>query len=153
MTYENNKGGEFGKNYVQELHEPPGLIGPEFREVYDKFAKRILWMDGNVCPGAIQMNTAWYFAVPERDPIFPEHEHAQAELIGFYSSDSNNPYDLGATIEFAIGGENHRLTKSSLLYIPAGVKHGPMRILEVKRPVFHFSVVVNAEYDAEAIYK
>ena len=74
MVYDNN-GGEYGQYFIQELKEPANMGTPEFRELYKHFAKRILWMDSNVCEGAFQMNTAWYFAVPERDPIFTEHVH------------------------------------------------------------------------------
>ena len=154
MVYDNNKGGDYGKYIVQELQEPPNMMAPDFRAIYEKFAKRILWIDGNVCPGAFQMNTAWYNTVPERDPIFTEHDHGYSELIGFYGSDPEDPYNLNGVIEFTIGGEAHRLTRSSLMFIPSNVVHNPMRILEVNRPIFHFSVVMNQEYaEAEAVYK
>ena len=55
-----------GKYFVQELQEPANMGTPEFRELYKQFAKRILWMDSNVCEGAFQMNTAWYFAPSPR---------------------------------------------------------------------------------------
>jgi hypothetical protein len=138
MVYDNNNGGEYGH---------------EFRELYKHFAKRILWMDSNVCEGAFQMNTAWYFAPAPRDPIFTEHVHDYDELIGFYGSDANDPYDLGGVIEFSINGEAHRLTRSTMIWCPAGATHNPMRILEVNRPIFHFSVVMNPMYDGKATYK
>ena len=50
----------------------------------ERFASRILWMDGEVCPGAFQMNTSWYSHVPERDPIFPEHVHDADEVNAFF---------------------------------------------------------------------
>ncbi|MDR0489619.1 MAG: hypothetical protein LBH28_00015 [Oscillospiraceae bacterium] len=154
MVHDNNKGGEFGKYYVQELQEPPNMMDPDFRKIYEKFSKRILWIDGNVCPGAFQMNTAWYFAVPERDPIFAEHSHGYSELIGFYGSNPDDPYELGGVIEFTIGGEAHRLTRTSLMFVPSDIPHNPMRILEVNKPIFHFSVVMNPEYaEAKAVYK
>jgi len=152
MAFDNNNGGEYGKYFVQ--HSPGPGMDPEFKAIYDKFAHRILWMDGNVCPGAFQMNTAWYTAVPERDPIFPEHKHDDtSELVCFFSSDEQNPYDLGAKIEYSIEGEAHLLTKSTMIYIPAGLRHNPMRILEVNRPVFHCSIVMKAEYESEDVYK
>ncbi len=68
MKYDNNEGST-GKYIIQELQAP--VTGtPEFQAMYKRFSNRILWIDGNVCPGAFQMNTAWYFAVPERDPRF-----------------------------------------------------------------------------------
>ena len=154
MVYDNNKGGEYGKYFVQELQEPPNMMDPDFRKIYEKFSKRILWMDGNVCPGAFQMNTAWYHSVPERDPIFTEHAHGYSELIGFYGSNPDDPYELNGVIEFTIAGEAHRLTRSSLIFVPGDIAHNPMRILEVNRPIFHFSVVMNPEYaEAKDVYK
>ncbi len=153
MVYENNSGGEYAHCFVQELKEPPNMGTPEFREMYQKFAKRILWMDSNVCEGAFQMNTAWYFAVPPRDPIFTEHAHGHDELIGFYGSDPDDPYELGGVIEFSINGEAHRLTRSTMIWIPSDATHNPMRILEVRKPIFHFSIVMNPLYEGKTTYK
>ena len=153
MVYDNNKGGDFGNYFVQELQEPPNMMAPDFAEIYKRFSNRILWMDGNVCPGAFQMNTAWYFAVPERDPIFTEHVHDYDELIGFYGCDPDNPNDLNGVIEYIINGEAHRLTKTTMIFVPGGLEHNPMRILEVDKPIFHFSVVMNKQYDEASTYK
>ena len=148
MVYDNNTGGEYAKYFVQDLQTPPGMITPEFAKFYSSFANRVLWMDGNVCPGAFQMNTAWYHSVPERDPVFPEHSHPYAEIVGFMGSNPDDPYDLGGIVEFGINGEMHRLTRSTMIFAPPDVPHSPIRILEVTRPIFHFSVVMNAEYEA-----
>ena len=153
MVHDNNKSGEYARCFVQELQEPANMGTPEFRALYEQFAKRILWMDSNVCEGAFQMNTAWYFAVPPRDPIFTEHEHGHDELIGFYGSDPDDPYELGGVIEFSINGEAHRLTRSTMIWIPADATHNPMRILEVRRPIFHFSIVMNPLYEGKSTYK
>ena len=58
MIYENGNGGEYGNYFVQTLQCPPNMGTPEYQELYRKFSHRILWMDGNVVPGAFQMNTA-----------------------------------------------------------------------------------------------
>ena len=151
----NTEGGEYAQYIVQELnYDPLKNSPPEFQEMYKKFSRRILWIDGNHVPGAFQMNTAWYFNVPERDPIFNEHVHEDTkELIGFIGTDMDDPYELGGTIEFSIEGEPHLLTRSTMIFVPAGLKHNPMRILEVNRPIFHFSVVMKEIYDGEAVYR
>ena len=152
MAILNNESGRYAANIVQQCVSPD--MTPEFKKLYDSFASRILWMDGEVVPGAFQMNTSWYSAVPAKDPVFVEHVHDDAdELIGFFSSDPENPYDLGGEIEISIGGEAHLLTKSSLIFVPAGLKHNPLRILRVDRPIFHFSVINRARYSAEGMYK
>ena len=154
MTYENNQGGQYAKYYIQDLQTPPGMITPDFEKFYNSFAKRILWMDSNVCPGAFQMNTAWYHSVPDRDPLFPEHDHPYAELVGFFGSNPDDPYDLGGIVEFGMDDEMRRLTRSTIVFLPPGIKHGPLRLLGVDRPIFHFSVVMNAEYaEGKDLYK
>ena len=139
------------KYIIQELHDP-NMGSPEFQRLYKKFSNRILWIDSNVVPGAFQMNTAWYYAVPEKNPVFEEHVHDYDEMIGFFSSDPENPYDLGAELVAGIDGEMHTITRSSLLFIPGGMKHMPLSINRVDRPIFHFSVVMNPEY-SDGAYK
>jgi hypothetical protein len=141
-----NNEGEYGKYIIQELKEPAHTGSAEFKEMYKKFSNRILWIDNNVIEGATQMNTAWYYAVPEIDPVFEEHVHDYDEIIGFYGSNPDDKYDLGAELEVGINGEMHKLTRTSLLFIPAGLKHMPLSIKRVDRPIFHFSLVTGPEY-------
>ena len=148
MIY-NNSEGEYGKYIIQELQDPQAGT-PEFREMYKRFSHRILWIDDKVCPGSFQMNTAWYFDVPENDPVFEEHVHDDDEIIGFFGSDPEDPYNLHAEIEVTINGEHHLLTRSSLIFCPAGMPHMQLSIKKVDRPVFHFSVVTGPEYKGGA---
>ena len=144
--------GTTGKYIVQDLKDPnPG--SPEFQVMYKKFARRILWMDANVVEGAFQMNTAWYFKVPEWDPVFEEHVHDYDEMVGFYGSNPDDPYDLGGEMEVTIAGEVHTLTRTCMIFLPSGVPHMPLRIKRVDRPIFHFSVVMNPEYSGGGAYK
>lgn len=139
------------KYIVQELHEPD-IIGADIKEMYQLFAKRILWIDGNEAPGAFQMNTAWYKHAQPRDPLFEEHVHSYDELIGFFGSDPEDPYNLHAVIELWLDGVMHRIDRTSMIFVPGGMKHNPLRLLEVDRPIFHFSVVNSPEYSGETAY-
>jgi hypothetical protein len=137
---------------VQELHEP-GIISEDFKGLYAAFAKRILWIDGNEVPGAFQMNTAWYKKAQPRDPLFEEHTHDYDEIIGFFGCDPESPYDLHATIELALDGNVHLIDRTSLIFVPGGMRHNPLRLLRVDQPIFHFSVVTNPEYSGDTAYK
>ena len=149
MAILNNESGKYAANFVQDAAGAP-VMDEAFKTLYDKFAQRICWIDGKVVPGAFQMNTAWYYAVPEKDPVFEEHEHEYDELIGFFGSNPDDPYDLGAEIEVTLEGERHILTRTSLIFCPAGMRHMPLSIKRVDRPVFHFSIVVGPEYNGGA---
>lgn len=147
--YQDEAKRNYKKYLVQEL-KCPVTGSRDFVKMYEKFAKRILWIDGNIVPGSFQMNTAWYYRVPERSPVFPAHVHEEDELIGFFGSNSEDPYSLNAQIEVAIDDETYLLTQSTLLFIPGNVPHMPMRILSVDRPVFHFSVLMGHIYEGGA---
>lgn len=137
---------KYGKLVVSELKAPDGIMAslPE----YEKFGRRILWMDTNAVQGAFQMNCSWYLGKNERSP--EAHAHAADELIGFYGSDWSDPYNLGAEIEFWVDDQKIIIDRSALVFVPAGVKHSPLWVRRVDRPVIHFSVLKDREYVADS---
>jgi len=144
--YVMNTDGEYGKYIVQTLQAPQ--FSPGFAEFYKTYAQRLLWMDSRVVPGAFQMNMAWYHHASDCRPLLKhdEHVHDFDEMIGFIGSNLEDPYDLGAEIEIGINGELHRLTNSSIIFMPAGMKHLPLSIISLDRPVLHFSISMNPAY-------
>ena len=133
---------KYGKYVVTELKTPD--FKPEFVKSYKEFATRILWMDSNAVPGAFQMNCSWY-----RKPNThgaESHQHDVDEIIGFFGNDAKNPYDLGGEIEIWLEDEKFMITRSTILFVPAGMKHCPLIIHRVDRPIFHFSTVTGHSY-------
>ena len=135
---------------VDELKKEPEMT-PEFRALYRSFAKRILWIDGDVVPGAFQMNTSWYCSVPAKDPVFPEHSHDSAEIIGFFGSDPDDAENLHGEIQIDLDGEVQRIRRSCLIFVPPGLPHA-IHILRVDAPIFHFSVVTDSFYNNGAYH-
>lgn len=131
-------------------YEPPMSL--DFKAIYEQFAKRVLWIDGNLVPGAFQMNVSWYKEVPALDPIFAEHRHNSAEIIGFFGSDPEDPYNLHGSLRVVIDGETHVIDSSSLIFFPPNVPHA-IHIDRVDRPIFHFSVVTEGTYNGAAYGK
>jgi quercetin dioxygenase-like cupin family protein len=117
---------------------------------YNKYARRILWMDENVVPGAFHMNTAWYLKPAQTLEKTP-HVHAKGEIIGFLGSDPNKPEDLNGEVEIWIDGEQHLITRSAMVFIPGGVKHCPLILRRVDRPIFHYTVVPSKQYIKEEL--
>lgn len=68
--------------------------------------------------------------------IHPPHIHKDAELVVHIGTNPDDPGDLGAEIELYMGEElkRYEYNRSTVLYIPAGVVHGPWRILKTTRP-------------------
>jgi len=110
---------------------------------------RLLWMDDTKVAGAtFYMECIWLWGGKTTSGTTEApHQHAHDEVIGFISSDPDNPRELDAKMEILLGGdETHWLTKSCLVHIPAGMKHCPLTFREVNRPVFFFTLMPISRY-------
>ena len=72
------------------------------------------------------LNYGWIYGIPDPNPAVPEHIHDVEEIILYFGGDPWNPEELGGEIEFFIGGQSLRFSKSAALFIPRGLKHGPV---------------------------
>jgi hypothetical protein len=133
----------YKNNLVQDLRMPPEKKAIE--KDYNKYARRILWMDENVVPGAFHLNTAWYLKAAATLENVP-HAHAEDEIIGFLGSNPDKPEDLNGEIELWIDGEQHIITRSAMVFVPGGLKHCPLILRRVDRPIFHYTVVPGKQY-------
>ena len=133
-----------GKYIITELKMPESK--QKIQEEYSKYATRILWLDEDVTEGAFHINTAWYLKAAQTLEDTP-HVHDTDEIIGFFGNDPDNPYDLGGEIESQLDGDTHIITSSALIFVPAGMKHCPLILRRVDRPIFHFTTVTGHHYD------
>lgn len=138
-------GSETGKYIVTELKTPESkqLIQAE----YSKYATRVLWLDDQVVEGAFHMNTAWYLKATASTVEDRPHVHDTDEIIGFFGNDAANPYDLGGEVEIWLEDERHVISRSTMIFVPAGMSHCPLVITRVDRPIFHFTTLVGHHYD------
>jgi hypothetical protein len=67
------------------------------------------------------------------------HKHDYDEVLALIGSNPDDPNNLNGELEIFLNGEKHLITKSVMIFLPAGLEHGPIRWLRVDRPVFHFS--------------
>jgi len=133
----------YGKYIITELKIPEEK--QKIAAAYSKYATRILWMDEKVVEGAFHMNTAWYLKATTTLESTP-HVHDTDEIIGFFGSDPQHPYDLGGEIEIWLEDEKHIIDKTAMLFVPAGMKHCPLIIRRIDRPIFHFTTVTGGRY-------
>ncbi|MFC1942050.1 hypothetical protein ACFLWU_02405 [Chloroflexota bacterium] len=139
---------KYEKYIVTELKTPEEIT--KMAAEYATRARRILWLDDDVVEGAFQINTAWYFKATDKPIVLP-HTHDCDEVIAFFSGDPQNPRELGGEIEFWMEDEKYLITKSCLIFIPKGIKHCPLQVNRVDRPMFHFSTVTHGKYVMEDV--
>ena len=136
----------YGKYIVTDLKMPESK--QKIAAEYSKFATRILWLDENVVDGAFHMNTAWYLKPTTMLESAP-HSHDTDEIIGFFGSNPDDPYDLGGELEIWLEDEKHIITRTCMIFVPAGMKHCPLILKRVDRPIFHFTTVTGGQYTKE----
>jgi mannose-6-phosphate isomerase-like protein (cupin superfamily) len=109
---------------------------------------RLLWMDDSMVKDAeFYMECLWLWPGQTPSGTTEEpHAHPFPEVIGFISTDPDNPQDLDGRMEIHLGDEVHNLTKSCLVFIPPGLRHGPLTFREVNRPTFFFTLAPVSKY-------
>jgi hypothetical protein len=63
------------------------------------------------------------------------------EIILNLGSDPANPEDLGAEMQFFLGGQLLTFNTTSALFIPRGVKHRPLRYTEFRKPHIFIAIM------------
>jgi hypothetical protein len=107
--------------------------------------KRVIWLDERVVDGAFFLNLSWYMKPLGIDNEVG-HTHDFDEVLGFIGSDWNNPRELNGEVEFWLEDEKYILTKSSVIFIPKGIKHCPLKVLKADRPIIHFGTGPERQY-------
>jgi len=99
----------------------------------------ILGLSDRVVEGALMVNFSWMYA--GEDPGRMEaHVHPYPEIIGFVGSNPEDSDDLGAEAELWLDDEQYIIRSSFMVYIPKGLKHCPLIVRNIKRPVLHFDM-------------
>ncbi|HJX11927.1 MAG TPA: hypothetical protein VJ377_00180 [Dehalococcoidales bacterium] len=106
------------------------------------FTRRLAYIDEETVPGA-EFGCESLWLLPggksrEGRKMMDAHASPHGTFIGFFGYNYEDIHDLGAEIEFHIGGEKHTIKKSFAAFIPEGLEHGPLIIRNIRRPVFHF---------------
>lgn len=129
----------------------PGIELPDFRSK-TRLGERtershfMLWLGRKIIEKAPYVEAVWFWKASPDSGGVPQHTHEHDEILGFFGTNLEDVYDLGGEIEFWMEDEKYVLTKSCLVFVPAGTKHCPLVFREVRRPIFHFLVVQGGEY-------
>jgi hypothetical protein len=131
---------QYGKYIVTEI--TPGMKQLSYegkpKDIPPDKATRLFWLDDYVIHGAFYSESVWIWK--GSDEIVEEaHTHDFDEVISFLGTNFEDPHDLCGEIELWLGDEKHILTRSGMVFVPKGLKHCPLIIRRVDRPIFHFT--------------
>jgi hypothetical protein len=140
---------KYQKYILDRLRTPKGFErrdSGEEREDFSEWMKNILQLDDSMIEGAFYTGFVWYLKPPKAERSTDSHSHDFDEVLGFLGSDWENPQDMGGEIEFWLEDEKYILNRSTIIFIPKGMMHCPLRILKVDRPILHFGIGTQGRY-------
>jgi len=138
------------KDYSKYLVKKPAYeVTPDF-EVKGRRPAMTL-MSNNLVPGSnMYVETGWVFGMPDPNPHIHEHTHNYDEIVIHLGTDPENQEELGGEIEFMVGGQPLKIDKTSAVYVPKGVKHGPLTWKKYSKPHLELTIMVGAGSLAQA---
>ena len=108
-------------------------------------------MSNNLVPDSnIYIEGGWVWGMPDPNPHIFEHSHNYEEVVVHFGSDYKNSKELGAEIEFYVGEQPLKLNKTSAVYIPQNIKHGPLIWKKYDNPHLEMAIMPGAGTLAEA---
>lgn len=138
--------------YNNLVQKPKYEARTEYDDVKGRQYPTMTFMSNELVPGSnVYIEMGWVYAMPDPNPHIPEHTHADSdEFILHIGSDHRSPEDLGGEIECVVGGEPLKINKTSALFVPKGVVHGPLTWKSVSRPHLQMTIIMGAGTLAEA---
>jgi hypothetical protein len=137
---------KYDKYFVKK---PAYEVAPKF-EVKGRIPAMTL-MSGNLVPGSkMYIETGWILGMPDPNPHIGEHTHEYDEIVLHIGTDPANPEDLGGVIEIGMDGQPVTIDSTSAIYIPKGVKHGPLVWKKFTKPHLELTIMIGASTLGEA---
>jgi hypothetical protein len=131
------------------VRKPAYEVTPKF-EVKGRIPAMTL-MSGNLVPGSrMYIETGWILGMPDPNPHIGEHTHAYDEIVLHIGTDPANPEDLGGVIEIGLEGRPVTIDSTSAIYVPKGMKHGPLVWKKFTKPHLEMTIMIGASTVEEA---
>jgi hypothetical protein len=76
------------------------------------------------------------------------HSHDFHELLCFIGGNPENINDLGAEISICLGDEleEHIITSATVVSIPSGLKHCPLKVTKIAKPFIFLEISTTKNY-------
>jgi hypothetical protein len=102
------------------------------------------YMSNQQVAGAnVYIEFGWIWGVPGGEVGAMVHENFE-EIVIHVGGDYANPEDLGADMEFGIGGVPYKVNNSYAVYLPRGMSHGPLKWYETRKPHVEMAIMIGA---------
>lgn len=129
------------KSYKKNLVDKPAYEVGSQQDIKGRQNPTMTFMSNDLVPGSnTYIEIGWIYEMPTPNPHIHNHSHDYPEIVLHIGTNPEKPEELGGKIEFVVGGETIIIDKTSALFVPKGVEHGPLTWKSVEKP--HIQMVV-----------
>lgn len=133
--------GKYDKYFITRDDTPPNPIHPVSRNKGNLPWENYMYINDEIngaVKNAFYMEPNLVLGIQQGESIMSghgkPHNHAFDEYLVWLGTNPNDLDDLGGEVEFWIEDEKHMITRSTTVFVPAGIYHLPMQIHRVDRP-------------------
>jgi hypothetical protein len=115
------------------INAEPGTTGPSIWAHHDEFKNG---------------TTLGYHCINDNYEASMTHSHDFHELLCFIGGNPENIDDLGAEVHICLGDEleEHVITSATVVSIPPGMKHCPLKVTKITRPFIFLEISTTKDY-------
>jgi len=145
--------------YSKYIISDPKPLPPELKEKLDREqagrkstvkSTRLMSVDDEIVKDFFYVDCNWLWSGSAEDTAEEPHAHDFDEVIGFVGSNRDAPHDLGGKITIWLDDKEEVLTKSCLIFVPAGTRHCPILFNRIDGPIFFVTMSPVKKYTRTA---
>ena len=130
-------------NYEKYLVKEPIIHGQPDLDVQNRTYPPLIYMSSAQIPDIrYNIEFGWVWGMPQPNPYLDERVGEYDEILLNIGGDCYNPEELGADIEYSLGGRILSINSTSAIFVPKGVRHGPLTYKEFRHPHVRISILL-----------
>jgi mannose-6-phosphate isomerase-like protein (cupin superfamily) len=141
---------KWGKNIVNTPGDYPdelkGKVGTAKDPVPGVKTTHLITATDKIIKNYFYVDTTWLWSGATKEPVGEPHTHDYSQVVGFIGGYPGNDQDLDGEITMWLDGHKETFTKNHLVFIPAGVVHGPFMFTKINRPVLFLVIAMTGQY-------
>jgi hypothetical protein len=109
-------------------------------------ATHVLTADESAQKGFFFVDGTWLWEGAAKEPVGVPHKHDFDHVLCFAGGHIDDPQDFQAEITVWLDGRKEVIKRNSIIFVPAGVVHGPILFSKIPRPVYFLTVAITGKY-------
>jgi hypothetical protein len=114
-------------------------------------ATHILTADESAQKGFFFVDGTWLWSGAAKEPVGEPHVHDFDQVLCFAGGHIDDPQDFQGEITVWLDGRKEVIKRNSIIFVPAGVIHGPILFNKIPRPIYFLTVAITGKYTRKVV--